>query len=49
MKPPLALLVTPAVSVCVAVSVCDPEARCTDSVHVPFEATVAVPTAVEPS
>ena len=49
MKPVLALLVTPAVRVCVAVSVCDPEARCTESVQVPLEATVAVPTTVEPS
>jgi hypothetical protein len=49
MKPALALLVTPAVRVCVAVSMCDPEARRTDSVQVPLDATVAVPTAVVPS
>ena len=45
----LALLVTPATSVCVAVSECEPEARCTDSVQEPLPATVAVPITVEPS
>ena len=45
----LAALVTPATSVWVAVIVWVPAASFTVSVHLPFEATVAVPTAVEPS
>ena len=45
----LAALVTPGSCVCVAVIVCVPEPRVTDFVHVPFEATVTVATAFDPS
>ena len=45
----LGLLVTAAISVCVAVSEWTPTPRLTVICQVPFEATVAVPTWVEPS